>query len=199
LYDEVVLPALSLTEQDRHKGFLDDSRSTFLFQSATELIVELTDYRAPDIAETASPSLDKACPIICIPSSDQADEIAALMLAQLLERRGHKTMLLHSTSLTTEVLDRLAEEPATSICVSALPPFAFVHARDLAQRIRQRLPQNRLLIGLWGAGEDSESLRERFGTVQPDAVVATLAQAMRLATAACDMIPEPMFASRTDS
>jgi predicted PurR-regulated permease PerM len=46
LYDGVLLPALSLAEQDRHKGFLDETRSAFLFQSATELIAELTDYHS---------------------------------------------------------------------------------------------------------------------------------------------------------
>lgn len=175
LYDDVVLPALSLAEQDRHKGFLDDARSSFLFQSATELIAELAEYQERNPAIVRA----KSCPVVCVPSSDQADEIAAIMLAQILERRGHRTMLLHATSLTDEVLDRLAEEATTTICVSALPPFAFVHARDLGQRIRQRLPHNRLLIGLWGTGDDAETLTERFGGVHPDGVVISFAQAVQ--------------------
>ncbi len=173
LYDDVVLPALSLAEQDRHKGFLDDARSSFLFQCVTELVAELAEYQDRNSGTERA----KNCPVVCVPSSDQADEIAAIMLAQILERRGHKTMLLHAASLTEEVLDRLAEEATTTICISALPPFAFVHARDLGHRVRQRLPQNRLLIGLWGTGDDVETLRERFGAVNPEAVVISLAQA----------------------
>src|SRR5277367_732755 len=180
LYDGVVLPALSLAEQDRHKGFLDDTRSTFLFQSATELIAELTDYRSPlpDPAETEV-FIDRACPVVCIPANDQADEIAAVMLAQLLEQRGHKTMLLPAAALSPEIVDRLREEPSTMICISALPPFAFLYARNLCLRVREFLPENRILIGLWGAIGDSDTLRERFGAGRPEAVATTLVQAIQ--------------------
>src|ERR1700751_2065273 len=114
LYDGVVLPALSLAEQDRHKGFLDETRSTFLFQSATELIAELTDYNSPlpDPTTEAEDLIDKSCPVVCIPANDQADEIAAVMLAQLMEHRGHKTMLLPSGALTPEIFERLRDEPS---------------------------------------------------------------------------------------
>jgi predicted PurR-regulated permease PerM len=197
LYDDVVLPALSLAEQDRHKGFLDDTRSTFLFQSAAELIAELTDYHSP-LPESATDTelpVERACPIVCIPANDQADEIAAIMLAQLLEQRGHKTILLPFVALTTEILERLGEEPSTTVCISALPPFAFVHARNLCQRVRQHLPDNRVLIGLWGATGDGETLRERFGTAGPDAVATTLGQAIRQ-TRSCDAIPKAIAANR---
>lgn len=185
LYDGVVLPALSLAEQDRHKGFLDDTRSTFLFQSATELIAELADYRSPlpDSADEAEEAIDRGCPVVCIPANDQADEIAGVMLAQLLEQRGHKTMLLPAIALTTEIVDRLREEPSTMIFISALPPFAFVHARNLCLRVRELLPGNRILIGLWGATGDSETLRERFGAGRPEAVATTLARAIQAARA----------------
>jgi predicted PurR-regulated permease PerM len=188
LYDEVVLPALSLAEQDRHKGFLDEPRSAFLFQSATELVTELTDYHSPPQVEENETSQVRACPVVCIPANDQADELAAVMLAQLLERRGHKTILLHSNALTPEILGRLGEEQETTICISALPPFAFVHARSLCQRIRQYLPENRIIVGLWGASGNLESLRQRFGAVCPDGIATTLSGAMRLAPQ-CESAP----------
>ena len=181
LYDNVVLPALSLAEQDRHKGFLDDARGAFLFQSATEMIVELTDYHSPpDTSQEAPEQMDRACPVVCLTANDQADEIAAVMLAQLLEQRGHKTMLLHEEALTPEIVERLREEPSTMICISALPPFAFVHARNLCLRVREALPDNRILIGLWGATGNNEMLRERFGAGRPQSVATTLAQAIQL-------------------
>jgi hypothetical protein len=130
----------------------------------------------------------RPCPIVCIPANDQADEIAAVMLAQLLERRGHKTILLHTEALSSEILGRLAEEPSTTICISALPPFAFVHARTLCQRIRQYLPENRVVIGLWGSIGNSENLRERFGAARPDAVATTLAHTIHF-TRNCETAP----------
>ncbi|HYK37689.1 AI-2E family transporter [Alloacidobacterium sp.] len=180
LYDGVVLPALSLAEQDRHKGFLDDTRGTFLFQSAAEMIAELTDYHSPLSDPDSEAPVERACPVVCIPASDQADEISAVMLAQLLEQRGHKSILLPAAALTSEIFERLREEPNTTICISALPPFAFVHARNLCLRVRGSLPENRILIGIWGATTESEILRERFGAGSPDDVATTLAQAIQL-------------------
>jgi predicted PurR-regulated permease PerM len=185
LYDDVLLPALSLAEQDRHKGGLDEARATFLFQSTTELIAELTDYRKekpsedePEPEPEPEPALSRCSPMVFMPASDQADEIAAIMLAQLFEHRGHKTLLLPSSAISPEILERLAEESNTIVCISALPPFAFAHARTLCQLVRRHLPGNRILIGLWRAPGDRDAIRERFGASQPDSVVTTLSQAL---------------------
>ena len=181
LYDEVVMPALIMTEQDRHKGVLDDVRSSYLFQSATELIAELTDYKSPLALEPACDPQGvsaRANPIVCVPANDLADEIAATMLAQLLEQCGHKTLLLPGSALSPEILARLAEEAGTILCISAVPPFAFAHARTLALRLRQSVPGNRILIGLWNTTGDKDVLRERFGQARPDYVVATLREAL---------------------
>jgi len=181
LYDEVVMPALIMTEQDRHKGVLDDVRSSYLFQSATELIAELTDYKSqlvndPGCNPQGVPP--RSSPIVCVPANDQADEIAATMLAQLLEQCGHKTLLLPTIALSPEILTRLAEEAGTILCISAVPPFAFAHARTLAFRLRQSVPDNRILVGLWNTSGDKDVLRERFGQAKPDYVVSTLREAL---------------------
>jgi predicted PurR-regulated permease PerM len=181
LYDQVVMPALIMTEQDRHKGALDEVRCSYLFQSATELIAELTDYKSKALNDTGcDPRIDlvRTNPIVCVPANDQADEIAATMLAQLLEQCSHKTVLLPSTALSPEILSRLAEERGTILCISAVPPFAFAHARTLAIRLRQSVPSNRILIGLWNTNGDKDVLRERFGQARPDFVVSTLREAL---------------------
>jgi predicted PurR-regulated permease PerM len=183
LYDSVVMPALTMTEQDRHKGVLDDVRSSYLFQSATELIAELTDYRSPLNLEPPCPPDSvpvRNIPVVCVPANDQADEIAATMFAQLLEQCGHKTLLLPSGALSAEILERLGEETETILCVSAVPPFAFAHARKLALRLRESLPGNRILVGMWGSGADKDAMRERFGHAKPDVIVGSLREALEL-------------------
>lgn len=183
LYDNIVMPALTMTEQDRHKGVLDEVRSSYLFQSATELIAELTDYRSPVDIDSPCASDSQAArtiPVVCVAANDQADEIAATMFAQLLEQCGHKTLLLPAAALSQEILTRLSEESGTILCISAVPPFAFAHARKLAQRLRQSLPANRIMIGLWGSGADKDSLRERFGHARPDVIVGSLREALDL-------------------
>jgi hypothetical protein len=187
LYDEVVLPALVLSEQDRHKGVLDDVHAEWLYRSVTELVAELTDYRLPrdmdptcganGTAESNGESEHRS-PVVCVRAEDQADEIAATMLAQLLERCGHSTILLSPTALTPEIMERLADDTGTVVCISAVPPFAFAQARRLAQSLRKSLPRNPILVGLWGGESDIDTLRERFGNARPDAIVATLRDAL---------------------
>jgi predicted PurR-regulated permease PerM len=179
-YDRLMLPALSLAERDRHKGALDEVRANFVFQCANELIAELTDFSLIDrsnLETSAPPENIRAFPVICVSTQDQADEIVATMLAQLLEHAGNRTLLLPSRALSDEILTRLAEETDTVICISALPPFAFADTRALCQRIRMKLPKNRIIVGMWDPTIETERVRERLSSCRPDQVVANLAEA----------------------
>jgi len=100
------------------------------------------------------------------------------MFAQLLDQCGYGIMLLSTSSLTPEILSRLAEDSETILCVSAVPPFAFAQARKLAQSLRDSLPRNPIFIGLWGGDGDKEGLSARFGNARPNAVVTSLDSAL---------------------
>ena len=189
-YDSVLLPALGLVEQDRHRGSFDETRGNFLLLSATELVAELSEYKSEAILATSgngtAPVTNpepselhlKRAPVICIPAGDQADELTAMVLAQLLEQSCHNTLLLPTASVTPEILERLGQDRGTILCISALPPFVFTQTRTLCQRIREQLPENRILIGLWQSPQSAEMMRERFGSARPDRVVTTLADAL---------------------
>jgi predicted PurR-regulated permease PerM len=186
LYDSVLIPALALVEQDRHQGVLDDVRCNFFFLSIGELVAELTDYHPK---ETAAPvpaipqyPIRRDFAVVCISASDQADELTTHMLVQLMERNSYQTLHLPA-SVSSEILDSLANEPNTVIFISALPPFAFAQARAICQRVRSHLPRNRIVIGLWNTPEDPDQAPEitieRFGPGKPTVIVNNLAQALR--------------------
>ena len=44
LYASVLIRALSMAEQDRHKGAIDAAREEFLFLSINEMVVEFSEY-----------------------------------------------------------------------------------------------------------------------------------------------------------
>lgn len=198
LYDQVLIPALGLAEQDRHKGSLSETRESFLFLSISEIVSELA-VRQPGEASSKprtllarwranrSPSgptarhdepLPSTTRIFCLAASDQADEIASSMLAQLLERGGHGVLSLPVGSPFEEIMQNLPLEPQDVVCVSALPPFAFAQAASLCQRVRLSLPDVKILAGIWGVSDDLEQAKERFGSAPPDAVVGSLAHAV---------------------
>jgi len=180
LYDNVVLPALILSEQDRHKGVLDEVHGVWMYQSSIELIAELSDYKSPNANPPceAEATPEKTSPVVCIPADDQADEIAGTMFSQLLEQCGHKTMVLAAAALSPEIMARLAEDPSTIVCISAVPPFAFAQARRLAQMLRENLPENPIIVGLWGGNGDAERLQTRFGNARPSGIATTLGDAL---------------------
>jgi hypothetical protein len=184
-YEMVLLPALGMVEQDRHRGAFDDARGNYLLLSATELVAELAEYKEGPCAAasgngtaTVSETEHRGAPVICIPAGDQADELTAMVLAQLLEQGCQNTLLLPTSSVTPEILQRLGQDEGTIICISALPPFVFTQTRALCQRIREQLPQNRILVALWQSAQDPAVMCERFGSSRPDRVVTTLAAAL---------------------
>jgi predicted PurR-regulated permease PerM len=197
LYDKVLVPALTLAEQDRHKGALEGTRESFLFLSVSEIISELAVYRT-DEAPSKSKKLKlrwrstgyheepmssvaptpSAVRVFCLPASDQADEITSSMLSQLLERAGHGVVSLPLGSSFEEIWTYLPPEPQDVVCISALPPFAFAQSLALCQRIRMHLPEIKILAGVWGFDGDLSKAAERFGSSQPDKVVSSLAQAV---------------------
>jgi predicted PurR-regulated permease PerM len=197
LYDEVLVPALTLAEQDRHRGALDERRESFLFLSVSEIISELTVYHAEessaksrkaksrwmsngplDLPSSHAEPAPSAIRVFCLPANDLADEITSSMLAQLLERGGYGVLSLPVGSPFEEILAHLPPEPQDVICISAVPPFAFAQSRALCQRVRMHLPQSKILAGVWGFSGDLDKAKERFGSTQPDRLVASLAGAI---------------------
>jgi predicted PurR-regulated permease PerM len=183
LCDSVLIPALTLAEHDRHKGELDQDREEFLFLSVKEMLAELAERAAraalADVAAAGDAKPAPACGrIFCIPASDEADEVTAAMLALLLEHSG--CIVLPFTP--DPGLQQLAfVQPAADdvFCISALPPFAFAHARTLSHQLRVRFPKIRIVVGVWGFAGDTERAMERFQAPRPDRLVTSLADAIQ--------------------
>ena len=200
LYDQVIIPALSMAEQDRHKGELDGAKEAFIIQSISEVIGELAEY------ETLQPSQRTGrsdLRIICLPANDQADEITAAMLSQVLERAGYPVLCLPvagSVPDAVELIAGIVPQSGDVVCISALPPFALLNARSMAKRLRQQFPELTIIVGLW-TFTLSERAAERFGQAFVDTVVTTLTDAVdqihRFAEATSPDDPSPDAIART--
>ena len=132
-------------------------------------------------ATPAEPAAPGGGRILCIPANDEADEVTAAMLALLLEHSGCVVVTL----MPDPSLQQLAfVQPAADdvFCISALPPFAFAHARTLSHQLRARFPGIRLVVGVWGFAGETERAMERFQTPRPDKLVTSLADAIQAVT-----------------
>ncbi len=183
LYDSVILPVLSLVEEDRHKGVLDDVRWNFVMLTLQDIVARLSEYQpaesqaaAPSGALRAKPHQEFAA--LCISAGDQAAELATQMLGQILDREGFQTLVLSSESVSEDLLRGLSAGTSNVVFLSALPPFAFAQSRALCQRVRTFMPENHIAVALWNSRDDAEDMLPRFGSARPDAVLSTLHAAL---------------------
>jgi predicted PurR-regulated permease PerM len=186
LYDSVLIPALSLAEQDRHNGMVDATREEFLFLSINEMIAEFSEF-PPQLAasqqlsgdaESAPAASPRDGKILFVPAHDQADEVTAAMLAQILEQAGRVVLSCPMGGSRLEMLTLLQPGQDDVICISALPPYAFSPARALCKEIRGRFPKVKIVVGVWGFKGDTEKAKARFERTQPDRLLTSLAEAI---------------------
>ena len=185
LYDSVLIPTLSLAEQDRHNGTIDTTHEEFLFLSINEMVAEFSEYQ-PVLSLPSEEDSDRAPRqaahfsgrILCLPAHDQADETTAAMLAQLLEQKGYVALSFPHGTSPLEMLALADPGEDDVICISALPPYAFAPARTICKQMRGRFPRIKLVAGIWGFRGDTEKAKARFERNQPDRLVTALAQAL---------------------
>jgi predicted PurR-regulated permease PerM len=187
LYDSVLIPALRLAEQDRHQNRLEDATEKFICQSTRELIDEFAGLPERDPAPAGADGTveplgtavqsrpARSYKILCLPGRDEADEIVATMLSQLLERAGHEAQCV-SLGTTAEMLAHAKDEKPDFICISALPPFAIPHARALYSKLRAQAPNVKIDIGLWGFSGDALTLNHRLGLKEGSRTFTKLAE-----------------------
>jgi predicted PurR-regulated permease PerM len=179
LYDSVIIPALTMAEHDRHKGALDPHREEFFFLGIREMIAEFSEKTAP-VKPAAPPSCKGR--IFCLPANDEADEIVAAMLAQLLEQAGCTALSFPTDPSLQQVVAVMEPAETDLFCISAVPPFAFAHARTLSRLLQGKFPHTKIVVGVWGFTGDAERAMQRFQPAHPERLAGTLADALQFFT-----------------
>ena len=184
LYDTVVLPALIMSEQDRHQKDLEESTVRFIHKTTRDLIEELGTKESieapkeatvtPSYSETAPPIIPK---VLCVAVHNDADELGAIMLAQLLEGVG-----MHSTAIPVgrveQVLGTVAAEKPDVVFLSGLPPFGMARSRRLYRGLRVQHPQLKIMIGIWNYPDDGAKAAQEISRGEEGHVTTTLAEAV---------------------
>ncbi|MGH9620543.1 MAG: AI-2E family transporter, partial [Bryobacteraceae bacterium] len=161
VYDSVVIPALQMTRHDRQQHRIEDERVRFIYQNARELVEDLgARATKEEEEEPEKPAADRNLSMLCLPARSEGDELVALMLVQIARSNGYNTELL-PTELGEERMARIRESRAGIIVVSALPPFALIHARTVCRQVRKLRPDAKLVLGLWRSTVPAEKVRER--------------------------------------
>ena len=203
LYENVVIPALGLAEQDRHQNLLQDENERFISQSTRELIDELWEPRNGEsqndaegegselLLKTAAAHPARPLSILCVPARDEADEIVGTMLAQLLQWAGHRAECLEVES-AERMIAQISREKPDIVCISALPPFAIPAVRALYGRMHAQNPKLKVLVGLWHFSGDAAKLGQRLALKDDSRAFSTLAEVVHEVQEMSAMAAQPV-------
>lgn len=186
-YDTLLIPALAMAENDHHRGDLADWRHRAIIRGIRDIVEDFAERRdepEDSVGDESSRSVPSALAsrstsvrLILLPANDDADELAAVMLGQLLSQNGYVAEVIPPISLVSEMLDQVAEYQANVVCISAMPPAAMTHARYLCKRLRGRFPDLSLVVALWNMRDGLTKIKQRLGANDEVRISVTLAEA----------------------
>lgn len=196
VYDRVLIPALIMSEEDRIHRDLEDSTVEFIRHTARELIDEFGLRENAEVGnasdgDEASPgSLEETRPdekVMCIPISDETDELAALMMAQVLNREGTRSFVAPSRRLA-DMLTSVAMEKPDVVVLCGLPPFAMARSQRMYRILRTRNPRLKIMMGILNDPDEASQASEAIG--EKDVPILT-----KLSQAVAEICKEPVESS----
>jgi predicted PurR-regulated permease PerM len=163
---EDVDPPQRLRMQDEAVAGVARPERTVVKQAAPDVEVEAA---APDGAPMSPPLA------LCVGGRGPLDDIPSAMLAQLLRKHGFETRTVTHDAVSRAQIGSLNTQDVALICVTCLelvgqPP----HLRYLLRRLRQRMPETPIVVGLWTPEAeilDNQALAQMMGA---DAYVTSL-------------------------
>ena len=189
-YDQILVPALIMAEDDRHNGTLAEVRQKFIIQGTRELIQELS--QEDDALQP------QGQPILCAPARDDADELAGLMLQHVLARAGIPMKVLSVASSATDCASAIAGQGTNIVFISAVPPAAVIPVRNVGKRLKQEHRGLKVVAGIWSPKAAPAELRKRLAP-WTDAVVTRLKDAAQEFAPAANVVAETTVAFHLDA
>lgn len=134
--DQVLLPAVRTLTTDFLAGRVPDD----LHVAGLGLLHSVVD----DLATTPMPEGEAS--VLCLPALNEADEIAALLLAEALRQRGVPATVTSSKLLVSETVEQALASQAPVICIVSVPPTSAAVAMNLCHRLSEKQSTSRLTV-----------------------------------------------------
>jgi GAF domain-containing protein len=193
-YDSVLIPVLTSASTDVAVGSLEKEQLAHLERSVREIVEDFGERPSPSVSGSedttgsmSSPSTPAPpCRVFCLPARAERDELAGLMLSQLLQQKGMETQTAPAKLVTGELLGLIQNSDVDMVCISVVAPSTAIHARYLCGKLRAGLPKLKILVGLWAATDELPETTKRLRDSGADEVVVSLAEA---SAQACKLAP----------
>lgn len=197
LYDAVFIPVITTAEMDTRQDSLDPDQLLIVEQSLRDIIQDLgTRPAAASKSESDTTTVDTIplppCRVACLPARAERDELAASMLAQLLQQQGSDAWSAPGKLVAGELLGLIEKADVDVACISVVEPSTVIHARYLCLKVRAQFPRIKIVVGLWGDTEDTTESAKRLRDSGADEVVFSLADAVVQTTKLAPLTLDPM-------
>lgn len=169
LFDEVVLPALQLAEDDR-------ASDTISRQEHREIYVHLGEALDSALENFRTAPDGVLHPVIIVPARTDGDALAGAMLAYVLRSRGLPCTWFSERILNSEIASQLADRAGAVLCISALNSSSARAASSIFKRIGDGLSGPRLL-GYWQGERSDAAVAQSQSHIE---IITTFAEAVRL-------------------
>ena len=184
-YDEVVVKALVMAQADARHGTLDRDRRHTIRMAVEGLMQNLSE--RGDDTKPAAPGghadtnggeawTDDA--VLCVAGPGPLDEVASLLLADLLARHGIGVRIISHADALPVNIERLTKTGVRLVAVCYLEPANFTNARYLVRRLNRHFPQAKLLLNFWGFGTDDTRYLDAIEATGCELIATTLREAV---------------------
>ncbi|PWC87210.1 hypothetical protein TSH100_10475 [Azospirillum sp. TSH100] len=170
LADGLLLPALSLAEQDRQRGSLNPDGRQAVAEGMASLLDELTETTVPAAA---------APRVLCVGARNSLDEAAAGLFAFLLAGHGIQADVIQCEKASARAIASLGTAGVDAVVLSSLNPAALGHCRRMLRRLRLHFgPRVPILLCLWSAHPEAEVPERASAETDADLVATGMAGAL---------------------
>jgi predicted PurR-regulated permease PerM len=195
-YENVAIPALSMLEQDRARGVLTDERRALVAAAAFTLVDNLAEYEDPNAQQDAEESGEQQLPseralpaaiepgsdwqdrpILCAGGRGNLDDVAAAILAQVLERCGVGSRVASHEALATTTYANLDMSGVQAVFLSYLNPDSIAHARYAVRRLRRRTGVP-IAVGFWSMVPEDSRIPDLVTATRSDVATTSLGDAL---------------------
>jgi len=217
-YDEVLLEGLKLAEADAERGSLDEERTLRVRDAVAEIVDDLDGHEdtpepvheegadAPEHAQLAR--INKAAepnevvrelperwrtgkPVLCIPGLSVLDECVALMIAQLVEKRGIGARAEQADVLSMSRIFALDITDVALVCLCYLEKPTAAQVHYTMRRLRRKAPRAFILVTLVGTAHNDDDLQELQGSADTDLIKVSLRDTLERVIAIANSSSEP--------
>ncbi len=175
-FDEIIVPALNWTRQEREAGDIAADEAKFVWSTTRDLLVEehkrsqkkkQLEQEAGNPACKPNEAIDGSNNVITpeapivnsigYPAHHESEELTLAMLDQLLPD-NYRFDIASTRSLPSQVLQKIESQQPMAVVVCVIPPGGLPQVEFFCEECRRRSPSTQIIVAYLGETEDYDKL-----------------------------------------